>query len=385
MGPAIVGYGETELGKVSEIYYEEMTMWAVKNALEDADMSPQDVDGLIASPPFGSSKVGVYPIAEYLGMMPLRWGETTALGGASHLNSVRSAYRAIEAGQAETVVIVSADPFLSRMGRSDAVGSLSQAAGPYEEPANIIPSLYAHAATYHMDKFGTTEEHLAKVAEIAYKHASMQREERTQMTEAKTIDEILDSSMIAYPFTQDQCSLVSDGGAAMVVTDEDNIDEEKHKPVELTGFGSCHTHRHITQMPDFGSSGVAPAGEAAMEEANVDHDDIDVLQVYDAFTYNVIRSLVDLGFCEDEAAGEYVMSGKLEIDGEMPMNTHGGALAQVHPGLPSGIFHITEAIRQLRGEAEATQVDGVDTSLVTGSGGIYSTHCVGVLERGYEQ
>jgi acetyl-CoA acetyltransferase len=385
MSPAIVGYGETELGEVPEWYYEEMNMWAVKEALNDAHMDPADVDGLIASPPFGSSKVGVYPIAEHLGLMPLRWGETTALGGASHLNSCRSAIRAIEAGLAETVVIVSADPFLSRMGRSDAVGSLSNAAGPYEEPANIIPSLYAHAATWHMDTFGTTEEELAKVAEIAYKHASMQREERTHVTEAKTVDEILDSQMVASPFPQDQCSLVSAGGAAIVITAYDNVDEDHHKPIELTGFGACHTHRHITQMPDFGSSGVAEAGPVAMDEAGVTRDDIDVMQIYDAFTYSVVRSLVDLGFCDDEEVGEYVMSGELEIGGDLPMNTHGGALAQVHPGLPSGIFHVTEAIRQLRGEAEATQVDDVDTALVTGSGGLYSTHCVSVLERGYEQ
>jgi acetyl-CoA acetyltransferase len=122
-----------------------------------------------------------------------------------------------------------------------------------------------------------------------------------------------------------------------------------------------------------------------MEEADISHDDIDVLQVYDAFTYSVLRSLVDLGLCEDDDVGEYVMSGELELGGDLPMNTHGGALAQVHPGLPSGIFHVTEAIRQLRGEAEATQVEGAETSLLTGSGGLYSTHCVGVLERGYEQ
>jgi len=382
MGPVIVGYGETELGEVPNSYYEEMTMWAAKNALEDADMGPSDVDGLVASPPFGSSKVGVYPIAEYLGVMPLSWGATTALGGASHLDSIASAMRAIDAGLAETVLIVSADPFLTRMGRSDAVGSLSSAAGPFEEPANIIPSLYAHAATRHMDKYGTTEAQLATVAEIAYRHASMQRDERTHMTEAKSVDEILDSPMVAYPFTQHQCSLVSDGGAAIVVTASDNVEEDTHDPVRLTGFGAEHTHRHITQMPDFDETGVAAAGAAAMAEADVSHDDIDVLQIYDAFTYNVIRSLEDLGFCEQGAGGEYVTSGAIELDGEHPTNTHGGALAQVHPGLPSGIFHVTEAIRQLRGEAEATQVDDVEHALVTGSGGLYSTHAVGVFERG---
>jgi acetyl-CoA acetyltransferase len=382
MGSAIVGYGETELGEISDSYYEEMTMWAVKNALDDAGMTPADIDGLLASPPFGSSKVGVYPIAEYLGIMPLNWGGTTALGGASHLNSVKASMRAIEDGLVENVLIVSADAFLSRMGRSDAIGSLSGAAGDYEEPANIIPSLYAHAATRHMDKYGTSEEQLAKVAEIAYKHASMQRPERTHMTEEKSVSEILDSKMVAYPFTQYQCSLVSDGGAAMVVTAEENVDEDEHKPVTLTGFGAKHTHRHITQMPDFDRTGVADAGEVAMREAGVDHKDVDVLQIYDAFTYSVIRSLEDLGFCEQGAGGEYVASGALELGGENPMNTHGGALAQVHPGLPSGIFHVTEAIRQLRGEAEATQINDVDNVLVTGSGGLYSTHCVGVLERG---
>lgn len=382
MCPAIVGYGETDLGEVPDYHFEELNMWAVKEAMDDANVTPEDIDGFIASPPFRSNKVGVYPLAEYLGIMPIRWGETNALGGASHLHSCMSAIRAIERGLAETILVVSADPFLSRMGREDAVGSLSGAAGPFEEPANIIPSLYAHAATWHMDTYGTTEEQLAKVAEIGYKHASMQRAERSHMHDEKSIDEILDSSMVAYPFTRHQCSLISDGGGAFVVTTDEKASEHTDVPIKLAGFGAQHTHRHITQMPDFGRSGAVEAGARAMKMADVEHEDFDVIEIYDAFTFSVIKSLEDLGFCERGEAGEFLMSGELELGGKYPMNTHGGSLAQAHPGLPSGMFHLTEAIRQLRGEAEATQVDGAETALVTGNGGIYSTQTVGVLERG---
>jgi len=382
MCAAIIGYGETALGEVPGYHFEELNMWAVKEAMDDAGVTPDDIDGFIASPPFRGNKVGVYPLAEYLGIMPIRWGETNALGGASHLQSYMSAVRAIETGLAEMVLVVSADPFLSRMGRKDAVGSLSGAAGPFEEPANIIPSLYAHAATWHMDTFGTTEEQLAKVAEIGYRHASMQPEHRSHMNEEKSVDEILRSSMIAYPFTRHQCSLISDGGGAFIVASDKKATEHADIPIELAGFGAHHTHRHITQMPDFGRSGAVEAGQQAFSQADVDHEDIDVVEIYDAFTFSVIKSLEDLGFCEQGEGGELVMSGELELGGAYPMNTHGGSLAQAHPGLPSGMFHLIEGVRQLRGEGGKTQVDGAETALVTGNGGIYSTQTVGILERG---
>lgn len=360
----------------------ELNMWAASEAMEDADVTPEEIDGFVVSPTFGGSELPVPVIAEYLDITPIDWGETTGLGGSSHVHSLSQAMDAVENGYAETVLVVAADSFYSKMGRDEAVERMAEVASRFEEPSNIIPSLYAHVANWHMDEFGTTKEQLAKISEIEYKHASMQREERAQMNESKSVEEILESPMIAEPLTRRQCSLVSDGGAAFIVTTDEKARDHTDVPIKMTGFGSRHTHEHISQMPDFGETGARKAGQRAMQQAGVNHEDIDVLEIYDCFTITVMRVLEDLGFCEVGEGGEFVESGVLELGGKWPMNTHGGALAQVHPGMPSGIFHVTEAIRQLQGRAEATQVEGAERALVHGNGGILSTQSVAILERG---
>lgn len=381
MCPAIIGYGETDLGKVPDYTAKELNMWAAAEAIEDSGVSPDEIDGLIVTPGIGSN-ISVYGMAEYLNIRPIRYGETTSLGGASHVQSIAQAMAAISNGRANTVLVVAADSLASGVGRNNAVESMSGAASRFEEPSNIIPSLYAHVANWQMDTHGLTERQLAKVSEIDYTHASMQRNERAQMNEAKTVDEILDSPMIASPLTLRQCSLVSDGGGAFIVTSDEKAQQYTDIPVRMSGFGAEHTHSNISQMPNFAQTGAKVAGEQALSEAKVDHGDLDVILIYDCFTNTVIKVLEDLGFCNPGEGGELVMSGELELGGKWPMNTHGGAIAQVHPGLPSGMFHVTEAIRQLQGRAEATQVDGAETALVHGNGGLMSTQTVAVLERG---
>ena len=382
MCAAITGYGETELGEVPGYGYEEMNMWAASEAMDDAGIGPQDVDGFVVTPGMDGDALPIPVMAEYLGIAPISWGETTGLGGASHVHSITQAVEAVEEGHAETVLVVAADSFTSALGRDGAVELMAETASRFEEPSNIIPSLYAHVASWYKDKYGVTDEQLAKIAEIDYKHASMQREERAHMNEARSVNEILESPMIAEPLTMRQCSLVSDGGGAFIVTTDENARNHTDVPIKLRGFGSEHTHEHISQMPDFSRTGAGAAGKKAMQEAGVSHDDIDVMEIYDCFTITVLRVLEDLGFCELGEGGELAESGDLNLGGKWPMNTHGGAIAHVHPGMPSGMFHVTEAIRQLRGEAEATQVDGAERALVHGNGGILSTQSVAILERG---
>jgi acetyl-CoA acetyltransferase len=382
MCAAIVGYGETELGEVPGYSYEDLNMWAAAAALANSGVSPDEIDGFIATAPFSGEPMPVPVLAEYLGITPIRFGESTSLGGASHVHSITQAIDAVESGRAETVLVVAADSFLSGQGRQGAVEIMANTASRFEEPANIIPSLYAHAANWYTDTYDVTMEQLAKPAEIGYKHASMQPEERAQMNEPRSIEEILESPMIAHPLTLRQCSLISDGGGAFVVTTDERARELTDIPVRLRGFGAEHTHEHISQMPDFGQTGAKVAGETAMDAADVSHDDIDVIEIYDCFTITVLMVLEDLGFCEPGEAGDLAMSGDLELGGKWPMNTHGGAMAQVHPGLPSGMFHVTEAIRQLQGDAKETQVDDADTALVHGNGGIISTQTVAVLKAG---
>lgn len=382
MGAVLVGYGETSVGELTGYGYEALNMWAVHEALRDTGLTPDDIDGLIASAPFRSERFPLPRLIEHLGVAPVRFAELTGLGGASHVQSIKRATDAIEHDRAETVLIVAADVLRSRDGQSSAIEALADSVGAFEEPANIVPSLYAHVANWHIDTFGTTREQLAEIAAIAHEHASMQRPNRAQRNEARSAREILDSPMIATPLTADQCALISDGGAAVIVTTEANAAEIDATPVRLTGYGARHTHDHLSQMPSFGETGAVKAGQRAMDEAGVEHEDIDVLELYDCFTITVLRIIEDLGFCEQGGGGALVESGELRLTGRWPLNTHGGALAQAHPGMPSGIFHVTEAIRQLQGRAEATQVEGATTALVHGNGGVFSTQSVAVLERG---
>jgi acetyl-CoA acetyltransferase len=382
MCAAIAGYGETAIGELPGYDPLELKMWAAGEAMEDAGIGPDDVDGLVTSPPMDSgSGSTVMAVAQSLGLCPIRWGSTPDLGGASFVQTIAEAEMAVERGYCDVMLVVAADALRSAVGVDRVIENLSGLASRFEEPSNLVPSLYAHVANWQLDRTATTREHLAAVAAIDYGHAAMQREARAHENEPMDVGEVLAAPTVADPLTIPQCSLISDGGAAVVVASEEVIAGVDADPVRLQGFGAQHTHKHLSSMPDPSLTGARAAGERAMRRAGVDHDDIDVLEIYDCFTITVVRVLEDLGFCPPGGVGQLVERGDLELGGRWPMNTHGGALAGGHPG-PVGIFHVTEAVRQLRGEAEATQVEGADTALVHGNGGVFSTQGVAILERG---
>lgn len=378
---ALVGYGETDLGSLPDRGVEDLCAEAAGAALANAGLSAADVDGLVARTPstedLGGSTVPV--IAEAVGISPIRWGVDVGTGGAAYVQAIADAGAAIEAGLADVVLVVAADRLRAARAEEGDDDLLGTAAGPFEEPANTVASLYAHVANWHVETFGTTREQLAKVSEIASTHAAKQRPERAHVQKTSTVEEVLSSPMIADPLTQYQCSLVSDGGAAFLVTDEATARDLGGEYAVLTGFGAEHTHADLSGMDDFAETGAAAAGDRAMAAADVAHDDLDVIGIYDCFSISVLQFLEDLGFCERGVSGALVESGALELGGRWPMNTHGGALAGAHPG-PAGIFHVTEAIRQLTGAAERTQVEGAETALVHGNGGVFSTQAVAVLE-----
>jgi acetyl-CoA acetyltransferase len=378
---ALVGYGETAVGSHPDRGVEDLCAEAAGAALSDAGMTGADVDGLVARTPstedLGGSTVPV--VADAVGVAPIRWGVDVGTGGAAYVQALADAGAAIEAGLADVVLVVAADRLRAARAQEVDDDLLGTAAGPFEEPANTVASLYAHVANWHVKTFGTTRDQLAKVSEIASTHAAKQRPERAHVNEASTVEEVLASPMIADPLTQYQCSLVSDGGAAFVVTDEATARDLGEPYAALTGFDAEHTHAHLSGMADFAETGAAAAGDRAMAAADVEHDDLDVVEIYDCFSISVLRFLEDLGFCERGESGDLVESGALELGGRWPMNTHGGALAGAHPG-PAGIFHVTEAIRQLTGAADGTQVEGAETALVHGNGGVFSTQAVAILE-----
>jgi len=230
-----------------------------------------------------------------------------------------------------------------------------------------------------MAEYGTTEEQLAAVAVACRRHASLNP--AAQMREPITVEDVLTSRMIADPLHLLDCSLVSDGGAAVIVTSADRAADFPHAPVYLLGVGEGHSHEHISQARSLTTSAAVQSGRRAYEMAGLGPDDMDLAQLYDCFTPTVVVEFEDLGFCAKGEGGPVVASGAIELGGAMPVNTHGGLLSHCHPGHPGSMFALTETVYQLRHAAGARQVDNAQTALVHAQGGIMSSHTTIILGR----
>jgi acetyl-CoA acetyltransferase len=194
-----------------------------------------------------------------------------------------------------------------------------------------------------------------------------------------TVEDVLNSRMVADPLHVNDCCLVSDGGAAIVLTTVERARNLKQKPIMILGAGEGSTHEHISQSKDVTVSGAKFAGERAFAMAGVKPSDIDTAMLYDCFTIVVLMLLEDLGFCKKGEAGAFVQQGGIKLGGKLPVNTHGGMLSHAAPGYANGIFHLTEAVKQLRGHAKGRQVPDAELALVHGNGGMLSTHAAVIL------
>jgi acetyl-CoA acetyltransferase len=242
-----------------------------------------------------------------------------------------------------------------------------------------VPAFYALIARAHMDAYGTTPEQMAAVAVSGRRHAA--RNPAAQMRELISVEDVLNSRMIADPLHLLDCSLVSDGGAAIIMTSAERAAGFPHDPVYILGAGEGHSHEHISQAHSLTTSAAVESGRRAYKMAGLGPRDIDLAQIYDCFTPVVLIELEDLGFCEKGEAGAFVESGQTTLEGTLPMNTHGGMLSHCHPGNPGAMFSLTEAVAQLRRQAGARQVTDAETALVHGQGGIMSSHATLILGR----
>jgi acetyl-CoA acetyltransferase len=368
---AIVGLAEFGLGIAPEGSTPVDVMGnAALAALDDAGLESADVDGLLAAStqlPWASVSLG-----EFLGVQP-RYSDSTQLGGSSFMAHLHHAALAITGGACEVAVIGYGSTQRS-VGRAKAsVQEIDPAEAPYR-PMNPVTA-YALAASRHMYEFGTTREQLAEVAVAARKWA--QRNPNAWSTKDLTVQDVLAAPMIADPLGVKDCCLVTDGGAAVVVTSAERARSLTDKPVYLLGAGEAHSHRHISHMPDLVRTSAVDSGARAFEMAGLKPADVDVLQLYDAFTITPILFLEDLGFCAKGEGGPFVSGGRIAPGGELPLNTNGGGLSYQHPGM-YGLLAIVEAARQLRGESTG-QVDGAHVALAHGNGGVLSTQCTVVL------
>jgi acetyl-CoA acetyltransferase len=376
---AIVGVADTEVGVVPQYSATQLYVRAARLALEDAGIGKDEIDGLITCASWAEPYLyHAEMIAEYMQIFP-RYCMGAPAGGGTTLAVMHHAASAIITGMCNTVLVTMADSQVSGLSRDKAVEMMSTAGHPqFERPYGPpIPAFYALLARAHEHAYGTTAEQRATVAVACRKHASLNP--AAQMRKPIAIQDVLASRMIADPLHLLDCSLVSDGGAAFIMTSAERARDFKQKQVYLLGVGEGHSHEHVTQALSLTTSAAKEAGARAYAMAGLGPTDVDVAELYDCFTPVVIIELEDLGFCPKGEGGRFVEGGRIELGGELPVNTHGGLLSHCHPGHPGSMFSITEAVRQLRGSCGARQVEGAKIALVHGQGGIMSTHCTAIF------
>ncbi|GII78563.1 thiolase [Sphaerisporangium rufum] len=371
-GVAIVGAAETErIGRVPDMSAMQLHAAAGLAALRDAGLTTADIDGVACA---GESPVDV---ADTLG---IRAGylDGTMVGGASFMLHVRHAAAAIEAGLCHTVLITHGESGRSRIGMQPWAPAPQSVRGQFEVPygAILAPSTFPIGVLRYMKRYGMTPEQLAMVPVVQRRWAA--RNPRAKLREPITVEDVLASRMISYPLHLLECCLVTDGGAAIVVTSRDRAADRPRPPVHLLGAGEAGESPAISQMADLTSSrAFRDAGRAAFAEAGISHADVDHLMIYDAFAHVPLYGLEDLGFVGRGESFSFVEEGHTAPGGRLPTNTNGGGLAYTHTGM-YGMFAIQESVRQVRGEA-AAQVDGVRVSVVLGNGGSFMSAGVLVL------
>ena len=359
---AVAGIGESESFDVAGTGLTPLDLigQATAEALEDAGVAKSEVDGLFtASAYYGMPGLNV---GEHLGIRP-RYSDSTSLGGASFVSHLLHAAAAIHAGLCDVALIA-----YGSTQRADG-GKLKSVAEQYPTEQLHRPrypvTQFALAAARHMHEFGTTREQLAEVAVAA--RAWAQTNDRAFARDPMSTDDVLNARMLCDPLTTKDACLVTDGAGALVVT---RADRAGHRAALLLGAGEAHHHRNISQMPDLVRTAATESGARAYAMAGLTASDVDVAELYDAFTINTILFLEDLGFCGKGEGGPFVQHGGIAPGGRLPVNTNGGGLSYCHPGM-YGIFLVTEAVRRIRG--------GDEVALVHGNGAVLSAQATALL------
>ncbi|MBI3936790.1 MAG: thiolase family protein [Betaproteobacteria bacterium] len=366
----IAGIGQTAFGKLPGRSTISMNVEACRKALADAAIDKSVVDAVFVKYP-SSRFEGKYgqKVAEALGLQP-RIGGVWDQAGASNISMISFAAMAIEAGQCEVALACFADNpntgsrkvFERSLGDEAAYGWFGVTAG------------YAMIARRHMAEYGTKHEDLAAVAIACRRHGAANP--NAQLRSPLTLERYMSSRFIVEPLRRDDCCLLSDGGAAVLVMSARRARElGVAHPVPILGFGQGQTSWEVPQRPTLTSTCAAISAQTAFRMAGVGLKDIDVAQIYDCFTITVLMTLEDYGFCKKGEVGHFVREGRIEIGGELPINTSGGLLSETGMG---GMQLVLEGVRQMRGSA-TLQVPGARKCVVSNQGGIMHTHSTLIL------
>ncbi len=362
---AVVGAAETtRLGKIPDVSVIGLHADAALNAMADAGLKASDIDGVATA---GENPTS---IAHYLGITPT-WVDGTAVGGCSFMLHVRHAAAAINEGLCKTVLITHGESGRTRVGSSGFGRAAASLMGQFEVPFGVTspPTMFTIPVLRYLKTHGLTEEDLAWVSVIQREWAA--KNPRASFKDPITVDDVLNSPMIAWPFRMLMCCLVTDGGGALILTSAERAKDFPTKPVYVLGTGESVETPMVSQMVDFNTSrAFRVSGKKAFDEAGISHADVDHLMIYDAFAHLPLYGLEDLGFCKPGEAAAFIRERNTAPGGKLPLNTNGGGLSYMHSGM-YGMYALQESVRQMRGIAPA-QVPGARISVSHGVGGMFA-------------
>lgn len=368
----IVGIGHTDYQRAKAPVGTNLTLElrASLAAIDDAGLEPREIDGIL--PFFGLDLAE--ELAVHLGIADLRFQTTSHLGGAAPGASIATAVLAVASGVASHVLVPGGWwGYAGRRVREVVVEDVSAMSGgatarDYYFPHGLTAPVqwFSMIARLHMETFGTKPEQLGAVALACRRHAAG-NPNAILRDKPITMDDYLASPMIADPYRLLDCSLEADGAAALVVTTAERARDLRAAPVPILGFaqGQPFPADDIVTRQDPFELGVSHATARAFQMAGIRHSDVDFAEIYDPFTFQVIHQLEEMGFCRRGEGGAFVEGGRIEIGGDLPVNTHGGLLSEAHV---LGMNHFVEAVRQLRGDASDRQVPDATVGVVTGFG-----------------
>ena len=376
---AVVGLAESGCGVASGWSAMEIMANSVHDALEDAGIKLNEVDGVFAATAFHS--MAAMSLSEYLGLKP-KFADGSQIGGSSFLSHILTAALALDAGLINVAVVA----YGSNQKSIGGFKTISEAM-PYEaqyEPRMPVTA-YALAAKRYMHEFGASRHDLANVAVSARDWALLNPRAYTYDKGPLTVEDVLSARPIVDPLGKLDCCLVTDGGAAVVMTRSDRAKDTKNTPIYLLGAAMEHHHRMVSEMPDLVRTSAIDSSKRAFKMSNYKATDMDTIQLYDAFTINTLLFLEDLGFCKKGEAIELVKNNNIGPSGTLKVNTNGGGLSCVHPGM-YGLFVTLEAIRQLRNSAgddvgqrsDGGWIENAKLSVAHGNGGVLSSQVTNV-------
>ena len=386
---AVVGIGESELGFLPHLTRWDLLRDASVRAIKDSGLDKSQIDGVIT----GGSLVEPHArehlrVADMLGLGLRTYNETSAMGGSFGAAALRMAQGLIDAGSATIILIAGGDNLLSSSGkgshdgRSDALSNMMSIHDlEFIEPYGNMPvSNFALMTRRYMHEYGWTREQLAHVPVTMRQHASVTP--GAYMTKPITVEDVLAAPMISDPFGRLDCSIVTDGGGAYIVTSAERAKDLPNVPVHLLGAAAIYSSYYTPNYPDlvqFPKSMISRCADSAFDKAGLTRDDIDVASVPDVFSAVVPMVIEACGFVEEGAGADFVASGAIRRDGKLPINTHGGNHSYTHPGNPGQLFNVLEMIKQLRRGEGQRQVDNAHLGFIHSFGGTMAQHCSVVL------